>query len=87
MNEIKSDDGLYEIADAIREHSKSIDNLSQIVRWSFMDDFDKNVPNRIEQLTEAFQYFNVLIEEAGRLLGIADKKGIQYPKKKGKTNE
>jgi len=48
-------DGLYEIADAIREHSKSIDNLAQIVRWSFMDDFDKNVPNRIEQLAVALR--------------------------------
>ena len=44
-------DGLYEIADAIREHSKSIDNLAQIVRWSFMDDFDNNILNKIEQLT------------------------------------
>ena len=44
-------DGLYEIADAIREHSKSIDNLAKIVRWSFMDDFDNNILNKIEQLT------------------------------------
>ena len=48
-------DGLYEIADAIREHSKSIDNLAKIVRWSFMDDFDKNVPNKIEQLAVALR--------------------------------
>tara|TARA_Y100000296_G_scaffold73283_1_gene90604 strand:- start:80 stop:277 length:198 start_codon:yes stop_codon:yes gene_type:complete len=48
-------DGLYEIADAIREHSKSIDNLAQIVRWSFMDDWDNNVPNKLEQLAVALR--------------------------------
>ena len=68
----KTNDGLYEIADAIREHSKSIDALRQVVRWSFMDDFDHNVPNKLQGLIEGFNQFNALIEEAGRLLDLRD---------------
>jgi len=51
--------GLFEIADAIRElskeHAKSIDNLAQTIRWSFMDDWDNNVPNKLEQLAHALK--------------------------------
>ena len=68
--ESKIASAILEIADAINGHSKSIDGLSQNIRWSFMDDYDQNVPNKIEGLYEAFNRFNDLIEEAGRLLDI-----------------
>jgi|2_EtaG_2_1085320.scaffolds.fasta_scaffold26800_3 hypothetical protein len=61
-------DGLFAIADAISEHSKSIDNLSDIVKRSFIDDFDQNITDRIEKLAIAFEFLNELINEAGRLL-------------------
>jgi hypothetical protein len=72
MNKAENEiaEAILKIADAIDGHSKSIDGLSQNIRWSFMDDYDQNVPNKIEGLYEAFNRFNDLIEEAGRLLDI-----------------
>ena len=72
MNKVENEiaEAILEIADAINGHSRSIDGLSQNIRWSFMDDYDQNVPNKIEGLYEAFNRFNDLIEEAGRLLDI-----------------
>jgi|TARA_R100000049_G_C1890741_1_gene43897 hypothetical protein len=68
----KTNDGLYEIADAIKGHSKSMDNLAQIVRWSFMTDCDENVADGLCMINNRLAMINTLIEEAGRLLDLED---------------
>ena len=77
MSSKTNNDGLHEIAEAIREHSKSIGNLAYCVKWSFMDGQGDNITDGVHYLTEQFSMLNTLIEEAGRLLGIADHKGIR----------
>ena len=66
-------DGLRHIADAISDHSKSIDKLTQTIRWSFMTDDDENVADGLGMINNRLDMFNTLIEEAGKLLGIANK--------------
>ena len=77
MSSKNYNDGLYEIAEAIREHSKSIGNLADCVKLSFMDGQGDNITDKVSMVAEEFAMLNTLIEEAGRLLGIADHKGIR----------
>jgi len=77
MSSKTNNDGLYEIADAIREHSKGIGNLADCVKLSFIDGQGDNITDKVFIVAEEFAMLNTLIEEAGRLLRIADRKGIR----------